>query len=47
MFRRLLADVGADNLEGMAWGSDGTLWLVSDGDFAASRVTQFIALAVR
>jgi len=47
MLRRLLADVGADNLEGMAWGSDGTLWLVSDDNFSASQVTQFIALAVR
>ncbi|WP_179953773.1 esterase-like activity of phytase family protein [Lentzea guizhouensis] len=51
--KRLLADIGAfpvskvDNLEGMAWGPDGTLWLVSDDNFNATQVTQFIALAVR
>ena len=49
--KRLLADVGQfvkpDNLEGMAWGPDGTLWLVSDDNFNAAQVTQFIALAVR
>jgi len=31
----------------MAWGPDGTLWLVSDDNFTAAQVTQFIALAVR
>ncbi|WP_188135010.1 esterase-like activity of phytase family protein [Lentzea indica] len=51
--KRLLADIGTfpvskvDNLEGMAWGPDGTLWLVSDDNFSASQVTQFIALAMR
>ncbi|SFR17370.1 Uncharacterized conserved protein [Lentzea waywayandensis] len=49
--KRLLADIGTftkpDNLEGMAWGPDGTLWLVSDDNFSATQVTQFIALAVR
>ncbi|MCP2197563.1 esterase-like activity of phytase family protein [Lentzea flava] len=51
--KRLLADIGTfpvsrvDNLEGMAWGPDGTLWLVSDDNFNATQVTQFIALAVR
>ena len=49
--KRLLADIGdfakPDNLEGMAWGPDGTLWLVSDDNFSATQVTQFIALAVR
>jgi len=44
------AHSGHFHLRGLStteFGSDGTLWLVSDGDFAASRVTQFIALAVR
>ncbi|MGI5503848.1 esterase-like activity of phytase family protein [Lentzea sp. CA-135723] len=49
--KRFLADIGTftkpDNLEGMAWGPDGTLWLVSDDNFSASQVTQFIALALR
>ncbi|WP_434451988.1 esterase-like activity of phytase family protein [Lentzea sp. E54] len=49
--KRLLADIGTftkpDNLEGMAWGPDGTLWLVSDDNFSPAQVTQFIALAVR
>lgn len=49
--KRLLADIGQftkpDNLEGMAWGPDGTLWLVSDDNFSPTQVTQFIALAVR
>ncbi|RAS68108.1 hypothetical protein C8D87_102171 [Lentzea atacamensis] len=51
--KRFLADIGTfpvgrvDNLEGMAWGPDGTLWLVSDDNFSSSQVTQFIGLAVR
>jgi hypothetical protein len=49
--KRLLADIGQfvrpDNLEGMAWAPDGTLWLVSDDNFNAAQVTQFIALEVR
>jgi hypothetical protein len=51
--KRLLADIGTfpvskvDNIEGMAWGPDGTLWLVSDDNFNATQVTQFIGLAVR
>ncbi|MEV6716472.1 esterase-like activity of phytase family protein [Lentzea sp. NPDC051208] len=49
--KRLLADIGQftkpDNLEGMAWGPDGTLWLVSDDNFSPTQVTQFIALALR
>ncbi|MEV6240259.1 hypothetical protein [Lentzea sp. NPDC051838] len=39
--------VGGTTVGGMAWGLDGTLWLVSDDNFSASQVTQFIALAVR
>jgi hypothetical protein len=58
MPKRLLVDVGdlpvqsVDNIEGMAWGPDRrdgsrTLVLVSDDNFSASQVTQFVALAVR
>jgi hypothetical protein len=41
-----------DNIEGIAWGPDRadgsrTLVLVSDDNFAAGQVTQFIAVAVR
>ncbi|WP_246002969.1 esterase-like activity of phytase family protein [Nocardia tenerifensis] len=50
-----LADVGLrnlDNVEGMTWGprlpsGERTLILVSDNNFAANQITQFIALAVR
>jgi len=50
-----LADVGlskVDNVEGMTWGpalpnGERSLVLVSDNNFSASQVTQFIALAVR
>lgn len=34
-------------VQALAWGPDGTLWLVSDDNFNAAQVTQFIALAVR
>lgn len=50
-----LADLGlstVDNVEGMTWGprlatGERTLLLVSDDNFAATQVTQLIALAVR
>ncbi|MEV6712755.1 esterase-like activity of phytase family protein [Lentzea sp. NPDC051208] len=51
--KRLLADLddfplsNVDNVEGMAWGPDGTLWLVSDNNFSSTQITQFIALDVR
>lgn len=56
--KRLLLDFDqlglskVDNIEGMAWGprlrtGERTLVLVSDDNFSASQVTQFIALAVR
>lgn len=56
--KRLLADLAdfdlstVDNVEGMTWGprlptGARTLLLVSDDNFAASQVTQVIALAVR
>ncbi|OLT14486.1 hypothetical protein BJF78_19170 [Pseudonocardia sp. CNS-139] len=56
--KRLLVDVAdlpvqsVDNIEGMAWGperEDGsrTLVLVSDDNFSATQVTQFVAVAVR
>lgn len=56
--KRLLLDVAdlpvesVDNIEGMAWGPDRedgsrTLVLVSDDNFSATQVTQFVALAVR
>jgi hypothetical protein len=56
--KRLLVDLAdlplstIDNVEGMTWGprlpnGERTLVLVSDNNFAATQVTQFIALAVR
>jgi hypothetical protein len=41
-----------DNVEGMTWGpplrsGERSLVFVSDNNFSASQVTQFIALAVR
>ncbi|MFI2477392.1 esterase-like activity of phytase family protein [Nocardia xishanensis] len=50
-----LADVGltdVDNIEGMTWGprlpsGERTLVLVSDDNFAATQITQLVALAVR
>jgi hypothetical protein len=56
--KRLVADLAdfdlsrVDNVEGMTWGpklptGERTLLLVSDDNFAASQVTQVIALAVR
>lgn len=56
--KRVLFDVAdlpvesVDNIEGMAWGPDRadgsrTLVLVSDDNFSATQVTQFIAVAVR
>jgi hypothetical protein len=56
--KRLLLDMAElplaslDNVEGMAWGPDRadgsrTLVLVSDDNFAAAQVTQFVAVAVR
>jgi hypothetical protein len=56
--KRLLVDVAdlpvqsVDNIEGMAWGQDRadgsrTLVLVSDDNFSATQVTQFVAFAVR
>ena len=56
--KRLVADLAdldlstVDNVEGMTWGprlptGERTLLLVSDDNFAASQVTQLIALAVR
>ncbi|MBB5958671.1 hypothetical protein FHS29_005280 [Saccharothrix tamanrassetensis] len=53
MRKRLLADLAdfplsrVDNVEGMAWGPNRTLLLVSDDNFSATQVTQFIVLAVR
>ncbi|WP_433266845.1 esterase-like activity of phytase family protein [Actinosynnema sp. CS-041913] len=53
MRKRLLADLAdfplskVDNVEGMAWGAHRTLVLVSDDNFSASQVTQFIVLALR
>ncbi len=53
MRKRLLADLAdfplsrVDNVEGMAWGPNGTLILVSDDNFSGSQVTQFIVLALR
>jgi hypothetical protein len=58
MRKRLLLDAGTlplapvDNLEGMAWGpplADGSasLVLVSDDNFSAAQVTQFLLFAVR
>ncbi|WP_234390676.1 esterase-like activity of phytase family protein [Nocardia suismassiliense] len=56
--KRLLVDLDdlglakIDNVEGMTWGprlpsGERTLILVSDNNFAANQITQFIALAVR
>jgi hypothetical protein len=56
--KRLLVDLAdlplstVDNVEGMTWGprlpsGERTLVLVSDNNFSATQVTQFIALAVR
>ncbi len=56
--KRLLLDVAdlpvasVDNVEGMAWGPDRadgtrTLVLVSDDNFSATQVTQFVAVAIR
>ncbi|TCO64689.1 esterase-like activity of phytase family protein [Actinocrispum wychmicini] len=58
MHKRLIADVAdlkpstVDNIEGITWGprlqsGERTLLLVSDDNFAASQVTQIVALAVR
>jgi hypothetical protein len=58
MHKRLIADLAdfplstVDNIEGVTWGprlpsGERTLLLVSDDNFAATQVTQIVALAVR